>query len=452
MDISIAIIFLGSLIFFSHMFNSLFDKTKIPNVLLLMLIGIIVGPIGGWVSPTDFGQVGRIFTTITLVVILFESGVNLRFADIGKAFGSAFLITIINFIVSVTIAVVVIMMFTKLDFVASLFVGSIIGGTSSAVVIPMIKQLKLKERSETILSLESALSDVLCLIVALAVLGGMQSGKDLEMSDILIEIAESFLIALAIGIISGFVWSAFLKIFKEIKNSMFTSLAAVLIVYGLVEKLGYNGGIAALSFGIMLGNSGVINEKKLFKKIFAFSTVSLGKNEKDFFSELVFILQTYFFVFIGISIQFGNLWLYIVGLIIVAAIILSRPLSLKILSKKKFDNKDLAIMAIMTPKGLIPAVLASIPIQLGLKFGSEIQDLGFAVVLFSIIICSILVILVSKDPLFMTKLFKKNTSEIQTESVAENTEAGVVAELTEPVKEQLEEQKDDNESVEEKNE
>lgn len=411
MDISLAIVFLGSLIFFSHLFSSLFDKTKIPNVLLLMLIGIIVGPIGQWVTPGHFGQVGKIFTTITLIVILFESGINLKFKDIGKAFGSAFVITLINFIISVSIAVLVITALTNLGFVAALFVGTIIGGTSSAVVIPMIRQLRLKERSDTILSLESALSDVLCLIVGLAVLGGMERGKELEFSEILIQILESFLIALLIGILSGFVWSAILKIFREMKNSMFTSMAAVFVIYGLVEKLGYNGGIAALAFGIMLGNSGIINETRLFKKIFTFRTVSLSKTEKDFFSEFVFILQTYFFVYIGISIQFGNPWMYIVGLIIVAAIILSRPLSLKILSKKKFDNKDLAIMAIMTPKGLIPAVLASIPIQVGLQYGAEIQDLGFAVVLFSIVICSILVILVSKDPLFMTKLFQRKNDE-----------------------------------------
>jgi potassium/hydrogen antiporter len=422
MDISIAIIFLGSLVFFSHLFNSLFEKTKIPNVLLLMIIGIIVGPTGNWVSTADFGQFGQIFTTITLVVILFESGVNLKFADIKKSFGQALAITLINFLVTLAIAVVVISLLTNLDLVSAIFVGSIVGGTSSAVVIPMLRQLRLKEKSETILSLESALSDVLCLIVALAVLGAMESGKDLEFSDILIKIGESFLIALLIGIVSGFVWSALLKIFREIKNSMFTSLAAVFIIYGLVEQIGYNGGIAALAFGIMLGNSGALNEKKLFKGIFAFSTVSLGKNEKDFFSELVFLLQTYFFVYIGISIQFGSPWLYIVGLIIVAGIILSRPLSLKILSKKKFDVKDMAIMSILTPKGLIAAVFASIPVQMGLKHGAEIQDLGFAITLFSIVICSILVILVSKDPLFMTKLFQRKPTEDEKSAEVGNTE------------------------------
>ena len=84
MNIYTIVIALGLLIFFSHAFNELFDRTKVPNVLLLLLIGIIVGPIGGIVSKDFFGQLGNVFTTITLIVILFESGVGLRFSEIKK--------------------------------------------------------------------------------------------------------------------------------------------------------------------------------------------------------------------------------------------------------------------------------------------------------------------------------------------------------------------------------
>jgi len=55
MNIYTIVISLGLLIFFSHAFNELFDRTKIPNVLLLLLIGILVGPVGGIVSKDFFG-------------------------------------------------------------------------------------------------------------------------------------------------------------------------------------------------------------------------------------------------------------------------------------------------------------------------------------------------------------------------------------------------------------
>ena len=42
--------------------------------------------------------------------------------------------------------------------------GFILGGTSSAVVIPMITSLNASEESTTLLTVESALTDVLCII------------------------------------------------------------------------------------------------------------------------------------------------------------------------------------------------------------------------------------------------------------------------------------------------
>lgn len=50
MNIYLTIIALGLLIFFSHLFNELFDRTKIPNVLLLLLIGNIIGSVSGVVQ------------------------------------------------------------------------------------------------------------------------------------------------------------------------------------------------------------------------------------------------------------------------------------------------------------------------------------------------------------------------------------------------------------------
>jgi NhaP-type Na+/H+ or K+/H+ antiporter len=405
MEISYIIIFLGLLIFSSHIFNSLFNLTKIPNVLLLLLIGIIVGPISGLIDKSFFGGFGSVFTTITLIVIMFESGTNLKFRDIKKAIGSATLITIINFTVTIVVATFITHLLFGINLLGSIFIGAIIGGTSSAVVIPMIQQLNLSTKSQTILFLESALSDVLCLVVGLAVLEGMKLGA-IDIGDVFSKMWKAFLFAMLLGLVGGFVWSVFLKFVRSVKNSMITSLAFVFVLYGIVEALGFNGGIATLSFGIILGNSESLNENKFFKKVFAFKAASLNENEKNFFGEIVFILQTYFFVYIGISIQFGNISTYIIGLLIVVIIILLRPFAIRLLSIKGTTVKDIGISSVMTPKGLVTAVLASLPLQYGIAQGEKIQDLGYAIVLLSIVICSILVIVISKDPLIFTKYFK----------------------------------------------
>ncbi len=408
---------IGLLIFGAHLFNGLFKFTKIPNVLILLVIGIIVGPIMGFVREAHFGSIGPIFTSITLVLILFESGTNLKIGELFKSIGSAFLLTLFNFFASAIIGTfIAFTFFSDIDFLSAIFFGVIIAGTSSAVVIPIIKQLKMNKKGYTTLMLESALSDVLCLVIGLALLQAMRQGV-FEMGAIFNAIWKSFLFAFLIGLFGGFLWSIIIRFTRIIENSKVMNLAIVFIIYGLTEYLKLNGGIAVLIFGITLGNAYLLKDTFLG---YVFPSKELLENEKDFFSELVFIMSTFFFVYVGICMKFGSAVIYLWALLIVAAIIIVRPLSIKLLVKTKMSFKDLSIMAIMAPKGLVPAILASIPIQYGMRGGESIQMLSFAVVLLSILICSILVIILSKNPLKIGYL-KKVLGHEEEEEVIENT-------------------------------
>ncbi|MEX2369499.1 MAG: cation:proton antiporter [Bacteroidales bacterium] len=406
MNIYLTIIALGLLIFFSHAFNELFDKTKIPNVLLLLLIGIIIGPVSGIVTKDFFGELGNIFTTITLIVILFESGAGLRFKEIKAAIGSAALLTVLNFIVTVVLTSLISRWFLSLDVLSSIFIGAIVGGTSSAVVIPMVKQLKMGEKSTSVLILESALSDVLCLVVGLALLDGITEGA-VSPGMVLTKMWKAFLFAILIGLVGGILWSVLIGLVRSVKNSMFTTLAFVFILYGFVELMGLNGGIAVLSFGILLGNIEMFNDGSRFKKIIRVDTSGFNFNERNFFSEIVFIMQTYFFVYVGISLQFGSPVVYITGLLIVVLIILLRLPGIALFTGKGVPKSERAIMSVMTPKGLVPAVLASLPLQRGLANGEIILDLGYSIVLFSIVICSALVIVLSIKPDFFDGFLRR---------------------------------------------
>jgi len=61
MDIAPIVLFIGALVFFAHLFTGLFSHTKIPDVLLLMIIGLALGPVIGRVKPENFGSAGPIF-------------------------------------------------------------------------------------------------------------------------------------------------------------------------------------------------------------------------------------------------------------------------------------------------------------------------------------------------------------------------------------------------------
>jgi NhaP-type Na+/H+ or K+/H+ antiporter len=395
METSIIIISLGLLIIATHVFNALFDKTKVPNVLILLTIGIIVGPVIGWVKPEHFGEIGPIFSTVTLVILLFESGINLKLKQIFSSFGSTFLITIFNFSISAFVATLVANLFTSLTLFPSLFFGVIVAGTSSAVVIPVVRQLRMNQKAGTILLLESALTDVLCLVIGLALLNSFSQGKDLSLSEISLVILKSFGIALIIGLIGGFAWSLFLEKIRRIQNSKFISLACVFVIYGITEWLGFNGGIATLVFGITMGNSYLLKRTKIS---YLMPDTEILEEERNFFAELVFILQTYFFVYVGISIQFGSWIYYVLALVILAGIIASRPLSIKMFVKSKtMEFKDLSLMAVLMPKGLVTAIMATLPLAYGIEGGNIIQYLAYAIVFFSILISSIFVILLSRN-------------------------------------------------------
>jgi len=194
---------------------------------------------------------------------------------------------------------------------------------------------------------------------------------------------------------------------------MFTTLAFVFILYGFIEMIGLNGGLGVLSFGILLGNVEGFGNSKRYRKVISFESSGFSNNERDFFAEIVFIMQTYFFVYVGISLQFGSLAVYATGFIIVLLIILLRIPGIIILTGKGISRSEKAVMSVLTPKGLVPAVLASLPMQRGLAHGEIILDLGYSIVLFSIVICSLLVILISVKPELLNKIVKTKPGVIE---------------------------------------
>jgi potassium/hydrogen antiporter len=400
MDITTILIALGLLIFGAHIFSALFNKTRIPSVLLLLLIGLMAGPVFHWISPEFFGNFGSVFTTLTLITILFESGTNLQIGELKRSVLGATALTLVNFLIALGIGIAIGRLLLNLDWMYSLFLGAALGGTSSAVVIPMVNQLRPGAKAGTMLFLESAFSDVLCLVVSLALLGGIETGQ-LSVLGMFSNMGVSLIFALLIGIGFGVVWTIFLKkVLTGMKNTMFTSFATAFILYGLAEKLNLNGGLCVLAYGITMGN---IGNSHFFKRMFQANEEStLNQEEKNFYSEIVFILQTYFFVYIGISIQLDNPWHILVGGILVAGIFLSRILSARVIGKKGTDTRDRRLIMALGPKGLVAAVLASLPMQkaavgIGDLHSAEIiQNVSYATVLISILLCSILVFIIEK--------------------------------------------------------
>jgi cell volume regulation protein A len=412
MEIALVIAFVGLLVFLAHLFSKLFEKTRIPDVLILILVGLFVGPITGIISSEAFGGVGHVFTVVALVVILFESGLGLTFSTLRESMMQGIWLTVINFVVTVAVLDVLFSLMFRLSVLESLILGSILGGTSSAIVIPLVNKLRLQQGSRTLLILESTFSDVLCIVVTI---GLIQTFKyhELRPSLILGEIIASFLLAAVIGGLAAFFWSTVLVRVRQLENNIFLTLAFVFIVFGVAELLGYSGAISSLSFGIVLGNIQNL-PLPVIKRIKLSRPIQPTKREEAFFSEIVFLLKTFFFFYIGLSIPLTDIMLLLAGLGLTLVLFLIRIPVVKLALDTRISRFDASIVAVMVPKGLAAAVLSSLPQQAGMEKGIIIQNVVYAVILFSIITTTVLTFLIERGILrpFYASLFLKCAPDV----------------------------------------
>jgi potassium/hydrogen antiporter len=391
LETAIVIFSVGLLIFLAHFFTALFNRTKIPDVLPLLLLGVLFGPLLDLVKPESFGKVGSIFTIIALIIILFQSGLGLSLSQLKSSLGRGLILTVVNYFFTLGLVALLAKTFLPLTPLEAIILGSILGGTSSAVVIPMIEKISLNSETKATLLLESTFSDVFCIA---GTLGLLQASRESEvhLTPMVFQILSSFFVASFIGALGALLWSFLLRQIRKLENSTFTTPAFVFLLYGATEMLGHNGAIAALAFGIILGNA---SDLPFLNRIQDRSAIALNDIEKNFFAESVFLLKTFFFVFMGLSLRFDNLLLFWEGFILVGALFLLRILVVKISLPKREDAWDSSVAAIMNPKGLAAAVLAGLPLAQGLAGGAIIQSAVYSVVLFSILATAILVFLLN---------------------------------------------------------
>jgi len=394
MEIALAIGFVGLLVFLAHLFAALFERTRVPDVLPLVVLGLLIGPILGVITPETFGKVGPVFTTISLIIILFQSGLGLNLMTLRESLLPGMRLTILNFLATLLIGTAIAILGLRMSLLEGMMLGAIIGGTSSAVVIPLVGRLPVQAETRTVLLLESTFSDVLCIVTTLALIQAVRS-HELRPTLIAGHIIASFLMAAIIGAAAAFFWSVVLQRVRQLENSLFLTPAFVFIIFSIVEVLGYSGAIAALAFGIILGNIQSLSLSVL-RDVLRGRAVQLNRAEETFFSEIVFLLKTFFFVYIGLSIRVTDVGLFAIGVGVVAVLFLIRIPVVWGALRKSARGFDAALAAIMIPKGLAAAVLASLPQQAGVERGDVIQDIVYAVILLSIMGTALLTFLLEK--------------------------------------------------------
>ncbi len=407
MDIAGTIIFIGILVFLAHFFDWLFSFVRIPDVLLLMCIGLLVGPLLN-IVPVDFlGEMGDVIVVLTLVIILFEGSIKLKFTSLKEAAFGTIGLTFASFLLTMSVVGLILFNFANLHIISSFLIGAIVGGNAAAIVVPLIEKIKIRDSSKTTLFLESGISDVLSIIFTVALITSLELGF-FEISSLLTETIKTLFVSIVIGISAALLWSLLLNKVHNIQNSAFSTPAFVFIIYGIAEAMELSGLIAVIAFGIILGNipSLISSIKENHKFLYSIlHPQPLSTKELSFFREVVFLIKIFFFVFIGISLNFSDITIIMIGFLLVIVLFAVRVFVVSFSVPRSTSKFDASIMSVTIPRGLAAAVLALIPLQRGIEGGALVQDIVYSIIFFSILFTSVLIFLLYNTGLI--KVFKK---------------------------------------------
>jgi NhaP-type Na+/H+ or K+/H+ antiporter len=170
----------------------------------------------------------------------------------------------------------------------------------------------------------------------------------------------------------------------------------VFVLFGTVELLGFSGYVAAVVFGAVLGNIEAFHGMLWMRRYLPQEAITLNETERVFIAEVTFLLKTFFFVYLGVSIKFTDLRLVYIGLALTALIFVIRPVVTWISMDRRTPARDASLVAIMSPKGLAAVVLASLAVEQSLPGGEMLRDLTYVVVFMSIVFTCVLSFLIER--------------------------------------------------------
>jgi len=390
MNVINVFVLVGMTLVVGFLANLFFEKTKIPDILWLIAFGLLIGPVFQLIDTTYFMQFMPYLSALALLTILFEAGLNMNIYRVIREVPRGFLIAILGFALSVAAVSMFSIYVMSLSLVKSLLLGSIVGGVSSAIVIPIVSGLHLSQETSLILDLESVMTDSIVIIVALIfiqmLLQGVTAGAT-GLYTVIQNIISSFSISIVVGFVLGVIWLSLLKYIEKEKYYYILTFGYLFLGYSLVKGLGGSGAVSALMIGLALGNG------KELGRMFKVREISSGLSEraKLFQSQIAFFVKSAFFVALGVLITFKDPRLFLYGALLGLVLLLVRYLAVK-LSTIGLDtsSKEEGIMSFMTPRGLSTAVMATIPfVQYGIGGTQAFIEIAFSVIIFTSIISTL---------------------------------------------------------------
>jgi len=340
---------LGGLLILAFFANRLSRRTRVPDVVILITTGLILGPLSDWVNAGQF----RIFTeylgNFALILILFQAGYELHLRDVRRFLRAAVLFGFVGYGLSFAAVSFVALWVLKIPLHQALLLGAVFGCTSSTMVIPVLQQLDIRGPAAIVLILEAALGDIVSVVLVGSLLETSQG--DTLVTELIIRFVVHITVAVIAAILAGFVWSRARSRLSADRFSSVLNIGGILIVYALVSSSGGSGLLAVLIFGLTLAN--VSNEAKE-------SIAGAEQGILIFHSDLSFLVRSFFFVLLGASVAVIDSSYAIATVLILTGLVIARVISVcsTTWSLKSISWSERELVFWLFPRGLVNAVLA----------------------------------------------------------------------------------------------
>jgi cell volume regulation protein A len=363
------------------------QKLKVPDVVVFLLTGILLGPeVLPMIDIRADSALNQIILIFGSSYILFDGGASLRFKVLKEVWITIVVIATIGVLIMTVVTGIVAYYLLGVPLIVAMLLGATIASTDPATLVPIFKQVRIKDRvSQTVMS-ESAFNDAMGAIVTFAVLGvAMGSGSfslGKAFGNLLWESALGIVAGGVLGYCAAFV-IAHEKFDFLVEYAPLVTLMAVIGAYLGADGLHASGFMAVFVFGIILGN----------KDAFGFR---MEDHEQERLEEFVlttaFIMRMFIFILLGAQVDFGLMNQYLAGGVAVVLIfmLIARPLTVFACAlpdqRAKWSLKEMLFMCWTRETGVIPAALAGMLVGLKAPGAQMIASVTFIAILMTILI------------------------------------------------------------------
>jgi len=363
------------------------QKIKIPDVALFLIVGMLIGP--GALGLINIRADSALNETILLFgasYILFDGGASLRLSVLRQVWITIVVIATVGVAITAAITGIAAHVVLGVPLTVALLLGATLSATDPATLVPIFRQIRIRDRvAQTVIS-ESAFNDAMGAILTFGVLAVVMGAGEFSLTTSLFGFLKQSIIGIFAGIVLGY--SAAFIIAHErwsflVEYAPVVTLVAVLGAYFAADGLQASGFMAVFVAGIVIGN----------KDAFGFK-MEEGEQRKleEFVSTTAFIMRLFIFILLGTQVDFGLMGQNLVGGIIVTLVfmLIARPATVFLCAlpdrRAGWSFSEMLFMCWTRETGVIPAAIAGLLVGMKAPGAQLIASVTFIAILMTILI------------------------------------------------------------------